>query len=324
MARRLRNDCPGAEFHVMNRGIARRTIFDTPDDYRFFLSCLARAVRRGEIAVLAYALMRTHFHLYLRSHGGLSTAMRRIQLRHVRRFNRLHRRDGPLLRNRFLSKRVDSHAYGRNVVYYVHDNPVLARLCEDPTEYPWSSAWMGAQSRVPLWFSPEAIDRYGIAKYPRGKVASERILRARAELMEARLHARAVENDVPLDAATPEEVRQWMARKALLADGVRSSLPQVGASTIRAVLDHALGPALGGLTPVPGAGTYATRELLLAGLLRDVSCCAHTEIASALGQSVSRSKRLFRLHRLCMLHLPEYADQAAQVVSTSLDILEGR
>lgn len=54
MARRLRNDCPGAEFHVMSRGIARRTIFDTPADYRFFLSCLARAVRRGEIVVLAY------------------------------------------------------------------------------------------------------------------------------------------------------------------------------------------------------------------------------------------------------------------------------
>ncbi len=92
MARRLHRDVPGAEYHVMNRGIARRTIFDSPADYRFFLSCLARAVRRGEIVVLAYALMRTHFHLFLRSLGALSTAMRRIQLRHVRRFNRLHRR----------------------------------------------------------------------------------------------------------------------------------------------------------------------------------------------------------------------------------------
>lgn len=36
MARRLRHDRPGAEFHVMNRGIARRTIFDTPADNRFF------------------------------------------------------------------------------------------------------------------------------------------------------------------------------------------------------------------------------------------------------------------------------------------------
>ncbi len=39
MARRLRRDVPGAEYHVMNRGIARRTIFDSPADYRFFLLC---------------------------------------------------------------------------------------------------------------------------------------------------------------------------------------------------------------------------------------------------------------------------------------------
>ena len=83
MARRLRQDRPGSLFHVMNRGIARRTIFDTPADYRFFLAGLARAVRRREVDVLAYALMRTHFHLLLRSLGGLSTAMRRVQLRHV-------------------------------------------------------------------------------------------------------------------------------------------------------------------------------------------------------------------------------------------------
>lgn len=72
MARRRRSDEAGAAFHVMNRGVARRTIFDTAADYRFFLAGLARAVRRGEILVLAYALLRTHFHLYLRSLGALS------------------------------------------------------------------------------------------------------------------------------------------------------------------------------------------------------------------------------------------------------------
>ena len=166
MARRLRHDRPGGAFHVMNRGIARRTIFDTPADYRFFLSCLARAVRRGEIVVLAYAVMRTHFHLYLRSLGGLSTAMRRVQLRYVRRFNRLHRRDGPLMRSRFLSKLVDNHAYARSVVHYTHENPVLARLCSSPAEYRWSSAWLCTQPRVPLGFSTEAVDRCGIIRPP--------------------------------------------------------------------------------------------------------------------------------------------------------------
>ena len=51
----------------MNRGVARRTIFDGASDFRFLLAEFARARRRGEIEIHAYALMRTHFHLILRS-----------------------------------------------------------------------------------------------------------------------------------------------------------------------------------------------------------------------------------------------------------------
>ena len=149
MARKLRNDRPGAAFHVMNRGIARRTIFDSPADYRFFLACLARAVRRKEIEVLAYALLRTHFHLFVRSLGGLSQAMQRIQLRHVRRFNRLHRRDGPLLRNRFrstLRHRTWSGCGARP------SSPTEGRArCPKSGRGPWSRRWR----RVP---SVEAVE----------------------------------------------------------------------------------------------------------------------------------------------------------------------
>jgi hypothetical protein len=48
MARRPRLDVPGAWFHVMNRGIARRVVFPDALHGRLFL---AWAVRRGEIEV---------------------------------------------------------------------------------------------------------------------------------------------------------------------------------------------------------------------------------------------------------------------------------
>jgi hypothetical protein len=64
----------------MNRGIARRTVFENDADVRYFLAQLARAVRAGGIEVHAYCLMTTHFHLLVRSPaGGLSTAMRAVQ-----------------------------------------------------------------------------------------------------------------------------------------------------------------------------------------------------------------------------------------------------
>ena len=75
MARRPRLDCEGAWHHVMNRGIARRPIFEGRGDIRFFLSRVARAVRRGELEVHAYCVLPTHFHMLVRSPAGLSPAL---------------------------------------------------------------------------------------------------------------------------------------------------------------------------------------------------------------------------------------------------------
>ena len=63
MPRLPRRDAPGRWFHVMNRGIARRTVFESREDVRYFLSRVARAVRRGEIEVHSFCIMATHFHL---------------------------------------------------------------------------------------------------------------------------------------------------------------------------------------------------------------------------------------------------------------------
>ena len=116
MARRPRLDEPGTWHHVMNRGITRRTAFENRDDCRAFLAGIARAVRRREIEVHSFCVTTTHFHLLVRSPSGqLSQAMRRIQNRYVRRFNRSRRRDGPLFRGRFRSRPVDSLTYRRDV-----------------------------------------------------------------------------------------------------------------------------------------------------------------------------------------------------------------
>lgn len=97
---------------MMNRGIARRPLFESSGDMRFFLARLALQVRIGRVEVHAFSLMTTHFHLLLRSpRGELSEAMRRIQNAYPRRFNRQHKRDGSLIRGRFQSKPVKSHHY---------------------------------------------------------------------------------------------------------------------------------------------------------------------------------------------------------------------
>ena len=64
----------------MNRGVAKRPLFENRGDARFFLARLARQIRLGRIEVHAYCLMTTHFHLLVRSPiGEMSEAMRRVQ-----------------------------------------------------------------------------------------------------------------------------------------------------------------------------------------------------------------------------------------------------
>ncbi len=55
MPRKPRFDEPGCFHHVMNRGMARRTVFETRANVRYFLSLLARACRRRRIEVHAYS-----------------------------------------------------------------------------------------------------------------------------------------------------------------------------------------------------------------------------------------------------------------------------
>ena len=134
MARRSRQDEPGRWHHVMNRAIARRTLFEDRTDVRYFLSRLAREVRAGRLEMQAWSVMGTHFHLLVRSpRGELSQAMRRAQSEYVCHFNRRHRRDGTLIRGRFLSKPVTTERHRRVLVAYIDQNPVVAGMsAEDP------------------------------------------------------------------------------------------------------------------------------------------------------------------------------------------------
>jgi len=162
MGRPLRIDVEGAYYHVGNRGIARRTYLEKPEEYRYFKSRMAYAARRDEIRVIAFALMTTHFHILLQSRGGLSTALRRIQNEYVRRFNITHERDGPLGRGRFFSKLVDSRVSRRNVVLYLDDNPVVARMADTPEEYEWGSAHLYARENRPKWLETAWVDSLGL------------------------------------------------------------------------------------------------------------------------------------------------------------------
>jgi hypothetical protein len=113
----------------MNRGIARRTVFETRGDVRGFLALLARAVRARRSEGRAYAILATHFHLLLRSlDGEVSETLRWVPGPFVRRVNRSRRRDGPHFRGRFRSIAVESASHPHTLVRSIDQNSVEACL----------------------------------------------------------------------------------------------------------------------------------------------------------------------------------------------------
>ncbi len=309
----------------MNRGIARRTIFESGADARVFLAAMARCVRRGWLEVHAYCLMATHYHLLVRSPvGRLGDAMQRIQLGYSRSFIRGRRGDGPLERGRCRSKLVDDIRYRRVLVAYIDANPVQAQVVRRPAEYGLASARHYASASGPRWLERSWIEsevRFasgGASYQPRryDEVFGAAVPEALREVVDRRIRSGAVED--PLDEllrATPREVLAWMRRRAALADGARPGLPVCAPSTVDEVIDAARVAA--GEACVPRTW-YALR----AGLSHSLASSPQHAIARRMGCSSSQAGSLVRIHRRRMCAEREYAEQAAGMASEVLRLWE--
>ena len=153
MPRLARLDAPGVLHHIMIRGIERRAIFRSDQDRRDFLKRLAVLLPESQTQCYAWVLMKNHVHLLLRSGvSGISQLMRRLLTGYAVYFNRRYRRHGQLFQNRFKSIICQEEVYFKELVRYIHLNPVRAKVVGDIgtlNRYPFCghSALMGKQKR---------------------------------------------------------------------------------------------------------------------------------------------------------------------------------
>jgi putative transposase len=161
MARKLRTARGGVVYHVLNRAVARGTLFDDDDDYLAFEKVLGETVARTGIRLLCYCLMSNHWHLVLwpKKDAELSTFMRLLTVTHVRRWH-AHRRTtgtGPLYQGRFKSFPVQADRHFLIVCRYVERNPLRAGLVRRATQWRWSSLWRRSQSgEQAAWLQQQA------------------------------------------------------------------------------------------------------------------------------------------------------------------------
>lgn len=154
MPRGARLDAPGTLHHVMLRGIERGDIVYDDEDREDFLARLGDQAKATETGVYAWALMDNHAHILLRSGTeGLPVFMRRFLTGYAVAFNHRHDRHGHLFQNRYKSIVCEEDAYFKELVRYIHLNPLRAGIVASMDEldrYGWCghSAVMGKEHLV--------------------------------------------------------------------------------------------------------------------------------------------------------------------------------
>jgi putative transposase len=168
MPRQARIDAPGALHHIIVRGIDRTAVFVDDIDRNNFIKRLSRHLSESQTACYAWALMTNHAHLLLRTGNcPIATVMRRLLTGYAVSFNHRHRRHGHLFQNRYKSILCEEDAYLKQLVAYVHLNPLRAGIVENLAAlkaYPFTghSALMGLEDR------PWQDTRYVLALFGRG------------------------------------------------------------------------------------------------------------------------------------------------------------
>lgn len=164
MPRKARIDATGALHHIIVRGIEGRKIFRDDADRENFLDRLTDLLLKSRTRCFAWALLPNHAHLLLQT-GLLPIAslMRRLLTGYAVTFNLKYRRHGHLFQNRYKSILCQEDTYLRELVRYIHLNPLRAGLVPDMKSldrYFWTghSALMGKSKQD--WQDSEYVLAY--------------------------------------------------------------------------------------------------------------------------------------------------------------------
>ncbi len=139
MARKPRIEIPGF-YHIVNRGVEQRVIFEESEDYEYFEELMCFYAKSYGVVVHNYCLMGNHYHLLIEiTQDNLSKFMRQLNMNYAIYFNKKYKRTGHLWQGRFKSWYVTDEAYLYTLMLYIEQNPLKAHMVKDLETYPYSS-----------------------------------------------------------------------------------------------------------------------------------------------------------------------------------------
>lgn len=187
-------------YHIYNRGVEKRIIYQDNEDYAVFLSCLKlyltppKPIDRRftitlqgpsptdsvqiyapcrqpnnhstQIELIAYCLMPNHFHLCIKQvdHRAMDHFMRSLATKYAMYFNKKYERVGSLFQGRYKAVLVETEEQFTYLTKYIHRNPLdLTSYKDRPRQlsnYSFSSYPNYLGLRHQIWINPDNILTY--------------------------------------------------------------------------------------------------------------------------------------------------------------------
>lgn len=149
-------------YHIYNRGINSGILFHETANYEHFLRLYTEHIE-PVAETFAWVLMKNHFHLLVRifAEDEINYIKPKEEKKHIiypekkkynptqqfgnlfnayaKAFNKRYNRTGSLFENPFERIPVTDERYFKQLIFYIHSNPVRHGFCKTMADYPWSS-----------------------------------------------------------------------------------------------------------------------------------------------------------------------------------------
>ena len=160
MARMARAVLVGVAHHLTQRGLDKRQIFVTEEDFEVYLALVRTNAKRFGAELFGYCLMPNHVHwIVLPQHeAALSRTFGDAHGRYAAYLNTKLGRSGHFWQNRFFSCSMDeAHLWA--ALRYVERNPVRAGMVDRASSFRWSSAAVHAGiAPRPDWLEAQPME----------------------------------------------------------------------------------------------------------------------------------------------------------------------
>lgn len=145
MPRRARIAPGGMVFHVLNRAVDRKILFESDTDYAAFEKVLTETLAVRPMCICGYSIMPNHWHMVLwpENDGDLAAFLHRLTVTHAVRWRKERGTtgNGHVYQNRYKSFPIETDESFYRVVRYVERNALRAELVPHAEDWRWSSLW---------------------------------------------------------------------------------------------------------------------------------------------------------------------------------------